>query len=532
MRLPRALLAGVSVATLAAMLAPSSPARQRPGRRPGTPSAAPTAVTPAAPALPTLPARTAKDGPAYDRERLLAGHLLRRIGFGPNRVEMKKVLKMGYTRYVGQQLEPARIDDTAAEALYPRRPDGDFDDYTRVRKWYTRMAYSRRQLQEKMTLLWHEHFATSITKVGWAVLMERQEELFRRNALGSFRTMLVEITKDPAMLLWLDNDRNNGNAVDDQGNPVPPNENYARELLQLFSTGTAMLNIDGTPVVGSDNQPVPAYTETDVRELARALTGFYLDYRRSGITTKFEPEYHDSGDKVLLGTRIVGRSGSDGARELEDVVDVIMRHPSTAPFVAKTIILKLATETPSPGYVERAATVFRQTNGDLKQTVRAILLDAEFTSDAVVRTQYKTPIEVFIGAIRALGANTEGHALWEWTTYGKHKVYYPPSVFSFYLPGQKGGLTNTALVLLRDTAADELVRGHYDTYFNASAIIRANKLKTPEQAVDFLSDALLAAPLQLDVRAEVVAYMGGQVTDEKFRGAAWLILCSPDFQRN
>jgi uncharacterized protein (DUF1800 family) len=515
---------------VAVLLVPSVPGQQRTARP--RPTAAPTQVTPHAPALPPVPQRTGKDPLKYDQDRLLAGHLLRRIGFGPNKTEMKKVLKSGYTKYLDKQLNPAKINDSAAESLLNFRPDGEFDAYTRVRKWYVRMTYSRRQLQEKMTLLWHEHFATSVAKVGWANLMEQQEELFRRNSLGSFRTMCVEITKDPAMLLWLDNDRNNGNAFDDQGNRIPPNENYARELLQLFTTGTVLINMDGTPVIGADGQPVPAYTEMDVRETARALTGFYVDYRREGLTVKFAPEYHDSGNKTILGETVIGRSGADGAREVEDVVNVIMRHPSTAPFIAKTLIQKLATETPTPGYVARVAAVFKQTNGDIKATVRTLVLDPEFRSEEVVLTQYKTPIEAFVGATRGLGGSTQGHALTQWAYLGKHLVYFPPSVFSFYLPGQKGGLVNTSLLLLRDTASDQLVSGHYDTYFDAAALIRANKIRSPEQAVDYLSDALLAAPLQPEVRDEVLLYMGGSISEEKFRGATWLILCSPDFQRN
>jgi uncharacterized protein (DUF1800 family) len=495
-------------------------------RRVATPTA-----TPARAGAPPAPAPgPAKTAAPYDDERLLAGHLLRRIGFGPNAADMKRVLQIGAVAYVDEQLNPSRIDDSAAEAKYYPQTRDMFEDDERIRRWYTRMVFSRRQLLEKMTLLWHEHFATSNAKVGLAHFMQAQEDMLRANALGDFRTLLIEITRDKAMLYWLDNNYNSGTSTDEEGNPVPPNENYARELLQLFSTGTDMLEPDGTPVLGPDNRPVPAYTEDDVKAVARALTGWYASYRQRG-PAKFDPSIHDSSNKTILGETVVGRSGTDGAREVEDVVDVIMRHPSTAPFISKMLIQKLATETPSPGYVSRVASVFG-TRGDIRSVVRAIFRDAEFTSEAVVRSQYKTPIEQFVGAVRALNGKTRGEALLEWCREAHHLVYYPPSVFSFYRPGQKGALVNTAQATIRDHILDHLVVGEYDTSFDARKLMRKNRIDTPEEAVDFLSDALLAAPLDPDVRARIVEYMDGRVDEEKFRGAAWLVMVSPDFQRN
>jgi uncharacterized protein (DUF1800 family) len=504
----------------------SSPKPARAGR-----VATPTMVSPGPVAAPA-PAPGVSKVADYDRQRLLAGHLLRRIGFGPNPAELKRVLQIGTTAYVDEQLDPTKIDDSAAEKKFAPATRSLFDDGKYIRRWYTRMVYSRRQLQEKMTLVWHEHFAVSNAKVGLAHFMGDYEETLRKNCLGSFRTLLVEMTRDKAMLYWLDNNYNSGTDTDDEGNPIPPNENYGRELMQIFSLGTQKLAMDGTPVLGGDGQPLPNYSEDDVKAVARALTGWYAEYRDRG-SSRFAADIHDSSDKTILGETLRGRSGDDGRHEVEDVVDIIMRNPSVAPFISRELIQKLATETPSPGYVERVAAVFKSTNGDIKATVRAILLDAEFTSDAVVRTQFKEPIEQFVGPLRALSGKTRGQALVDWTLPAKQLVYYPPSVFSFYRPGAKGALVNTAQATIRDTIADQLVSGYYDgTGFDAVKLIRKNHLTTPEQAVDFLSDALLTGPLDAPVRDRIVAYMDGRVDEEKFRGAAWLILCSPDFQRN
>jgi uncharacterized protein (DUF1800 family) len=489
-----------------------------------------------------VPAQTvfaaAPAGRAYDQTRLLAGHLLRRAGFGPSPTDMKDVLKVGPTAWIEKQLQPSRIDDSVAEAKLPREPDREHERYADewLRRWYTRIVYSRRQLQEKMTLVWHQHFATSNAKVRDGLFMHNQEEMLRRNALGSFRQMLVDVTVDNAMLVWLDNDPNNGQAYDDQGNPIPPNENYAREFLQLFALGPVRLRMDGTPVLDAQGQPVPNYTETDVREVARAFTGWSAEYRRARASV-FYPSEHDPHDKTILGTRVVGREGPDGALEVQDVVDVVLSQQSVAPFIAKELIQQLATETPTPGYVERVATAFKNSNYDIRSAVRAIFTDAEFSSDAVVRSQFKTPVEHFAGVVRALGGKTQGASFLYWLERARHELYYPPSVFAFYRPGQKRTLVNTALALVRDSIGDELTNGYVDrngrdTAFDARKLIKKNRLKTPEQAVDFLCDALLAAPMTPAARQIVVGYMEGRVDETKFRGAVWLIVCSPDFQRN
>lgn len=518
---------------LAAALAPTA-AAQRPGPAPGGASMGPTAI-------PRVPQGTGKTSTAnkrpYDPQRLLAGHLLRRIGFGPTPAELQRVLAMGRQAYVDQQLDPQSIDDSEAEARFYPVPDPLVDDFgqSHTRRWLTRMVYSRRQLQEKMTLIWHEHLPVSIGKVGHGKPMNDYEQVLRRNALGSFRQLLVDITRDNAMLIYLDNNFNSAFDFRD-GSPVPPNENYARELLQLFALGTERLNMDGTPVLGPNDQPVPAYTETDVREVARALTGFYVEDYRTWSPSKFYEGFHDPDDKTILGVAVEGRRGADGANEVEDVVDAIMRHPSTAPYISKILIQKLATETPAPAYVARVASVFKSTDGDIRATVRAILLDPEHTSDAVVRSQVKEPLETLINPIRALGGETRGSSLYFWSYFSNQLLYYPPSVFSFYRPGKKAALLTASQVAYLDYFADDFVDTYSDDFtdatFDAGALIRDFNLKKPKKTVDFLADRLLAAPLETSTRQALVDYMGGRVTEEKVRGAVWLIITSPEFQLN
>ncbi len=468
--------------------------------------------------------------PPTAQDRILAGHLLRRISFGATPTEVANVLRLGRQRYVDSQLGPGA---DAPPLPPPPKAKDIFDDTPWLRRWYARMTLSHRQLLERMVLIWHEHFATSNDKVGVAFLMHKQEDWIRRQALRNFKDLLTGLITDQAMLYWLDNNYNDGNATDDDGKPVLPNANFAREFLQLFTMGPTALNMDGTPILDTNGDPVPNYTEGDIKEIARALTGWHVDdFHNRYSKSFFDWKLHDDRDKVILGTPVKGRLRGLGALEVGDVVKIVMAHPSVPPFISKILIQKLATETPTPGYVERVATVFQKTKGDIRLTVRAILLDPEFTSDAVVRTQWKEPIEYFVGPARALAAKTKGDAFIDWTFLTQQLVYYPPSVFSFYPPGQKKNLITTATDLYRDRGADELAAGFTDTHFDTATLIRKYKLTSPEATVDFVSDALLVAPLPDDVRAEIVSYMEGRVDDEKFKGVVWLVMCTPDFQRN
>jgi uncharacterized protein (DUF1800 family) len=484
---------------------------------------------------------------AREQERLLAGHLLRRLGFGPDRREMREVLRLGRAAYIEQQLYPQYIDDRLGERRFRPLPGPTDDALSWPLRWLTRMTYSRRQLQEKMALIWHEHFATSVNGVGSLDLLRDQEELFRTRGLGNFRDLLIAVSLDNAMLIYLNNSANNGRAVDEDGTRVPPNENYARELFQLFSLGVHQLNRDGTLVVDGEGRPLPAYSETDVRETARALTGWIANFPHGNSPENptevvppsfFVPNLHDDGVKTVLG-EVVTPDPSNPRGDLERVADIIMRQPNTAPFIAKMLILKLATETPSPDYVRRVANIFAFTRGDIRATLRAILTDAEFTSPAVVRTQHKTPIEYFVGALRGLGADARrGTTLYDLLLQSGHMPYLPPSVFSFYRPGQKSALVNAGYVGVRDQGLDRVVNNpadnYYDAEWDAGLLLRRQHLaiRRPQIAVDLLARDLLAAPLGDATRAAVLDYIGAELTEEKLRGAAWLILCSPEYQAN
>ena len=196
------------------------------------------------------------------REQVLrAGHLLRHLGFGPNRRELHAVLRVGVAAYVEQQLAPDAIDDRIGERRFQPEPTATDDGQVWQYRWLTRMVHSRRQLLEKMTLLWHQHFATSNNKVGAIPLMRDQEQLLRGLALGNFRDLLAGITRDNAMLIYLDNGYNDGRATDDEGNPLPPNASF-RSSLNILSMRSVIMKPPTTLIVAAVTATTPSAVET------------------------------------------------------------------------------------------------------------------------------------------------------------------------------------------------------------------------------------------------------------------------------
>ncbi|MFN0085193.1 MAG: DUF1800 family protein [Blastocatellia bacterium] len=481
-----------------------------------------------------LPGRLMAQSP---NTRLQDGHLLRRIGFGPTPAELELLGRIGNHRYMVQQLAPETVEDGALAARLAAMKPAAGDEMGYVffpQRWYVRMIYSRRQLLEKMTLVWHEHFATSVAKAGMTPLMMAvQEETLRRNALGGFRQMLMAITVDPAMLVWLDNNGNNGRGA------KPPNENYARELLQLFTLGVNELRLDGAIKRDAQGRLVPAYTEQDIKEIARALTGWHVRYDEPAklFVPAFNPDWHDGGAKTILGRGINGRAGMDGAREVEDVVDILMAQPTMAPFIARMLIQKFATQTPTPRYIERVARTFASTGGDLRSTMFTMLVDREFWRPDLMRSQPKSPIEHLAGILRGLEAESQGRLMVEFGFATRHLVYYPPTVFSFYPPGEKEKLLATDLVLMRDNAALVLLftdPGN-DSWVNLNSYFTRHKVRsTPEGMVDDMSELLMQAPLEARARARIVKFVSdhGEMNPDVIKIALWLMVSTPDYQRN
>jgi len=230
--------------------------------------------------------------------------------------------------------------------------------------WANRMLTTKRPLEEKLTLFWHGHFATGDVKVRDYRMMLQQNEMLRAHAAGSFRDLLIGILKDPAMLVYLDNGENV---------KKHPNENFGRELLELFTMG-----------VGN-------YTERDVREAARSFTGWTNDV----LAFKFDAEQHDFGDKVFL-----GRTGSFNG---EDIIDAILRQPVTAEFVAAKLYRYFVRDDMSAPVKTSLGRTFRDSGYQLKPLLTQIFLSRDFYSSKSDATQIKSPVALVVSTYRKMG---------------------------------------------------------------------------------------------------------------------------------
>ena len=230
--------------------------------------------------------------------------------------------------------------------------------------WAERMLVTRRPLEEKLTLFWHGHFATGNTKVRDTRMMLRQNEMLRANAAGNFRDLLVGILTDPAMLVYLDNGENR------KGHP---NENFGRELLELFTMG-----------VGN-------YTEQDIREAARAFTGWTNDV----LEFRFDPATHDDGEKTFL--------GQTGAFNGDDIIDIILATPVTADYISAKLYRFFVREELDENTRVSLGATFRDAEYELKPLLRRVFLSRDFYSPAAYATQVKSPVHLVVSTYRKLG---------------------------------------------------------------------------------------------------------------------------------
>jgi uncharacterized protein (DUF1800 family) len=286
--------------------------------------------------------------------------------------------------------------------------------------WLQRMAGGPRPLQEKMVLFWHGHFATSYEKVREAYFMWRQNELFRRLATGSWQQLLTEAGKDPAMLVWLDQA---------QSQKSHPNENFAREVMELFSLGEGH------------------YTEHDIAEAARALTGWSLERQEERFI--YRPLFHDNGDKTFLG--LTGNLNGD------DVIAQIVRQPQAAVFITGKLWNFFAGQMPSSGLNNALAVVFRANGNNFKPFLRVMFRSEEFYTTGIVRNQVKSPVQWLVGSVRMLETDLPPTLVsWGMLRQLGQDLFAPPNV-----KGWDGGITwiTTNTLLTRYNDAQALVQG-------------------------------------------------------------------------
>lgn len=325
-----------------------------------------------------------------------AAHLLRRATLGPTPEQIKQFTGLkpdaAVQRLLADQPTPAPPLDPATGKTFVDQPfveamQGQHQNYTKG-WWLGLMLNEGVSVREKMVLFWQNHFVTTFAEVNDSRYMYTYNALLRRNALGNFKTFLIEITKDPAMLRYL-----NGN----QNTVLKPNENYARELQELFSIG-----------LGKGN-----YTEDDVKAAARVLTGWtdsgYRNATTATITTTFRPAQHDTNDKAFSAsygsTIIKGRTGATaGDDELADLIAMILKQPEAARFIVRKLYIWFInseiTPTVETNYIVPLAKVFQDSNYQIKSVLTTLFNSDHFYDDTLKGAVIKSPIELIVGSVR------------------------------------------------------------------------------------------------------------------------------------
>ena len=443
-----------------------------------------------------------------------AAHLLRRAGFGPLPSEVAQAIQAGPDGAVDAifafppvpesvvedaEIRPAeaRVEDMTGELRRTGTRPKDSPElraaYQEVNRaharavvaltggWLDRMARTPAPLQEKLTLFWHGHFTTSFGDVQDAVAIATQNQLFRQHAAGNFARLLDGVARDPAMLRYLNNDANR------KGHP---NENWARELMELFTLG------------------IGHYTEIDIRESARAWTGWTLADGRTFEGRRafgYNPRLHDDGVKTFL--------GQTGAFDGTDIMRIILATPAAPRWIAGRLAKFFVSPTPDPDLVEAMAQSLVQHRYEIAPVLRAMFRSRAFYAPEVLHAQIKSPVEFVVGAVRHLGiANPDWVRLSVLAADAGQRLFFPPTV-----KGWDGGRAwiNAATIFDRANLAGALLAGRFGTPDVAAL-----------SSIETMAAALVQRPLP-PARRSILAQAANRIN----RAAAiHLMMSLPEYQ--
>lgn len=435
--------------------------------------------------------------PADQWDYAKARHLLVRAGFGGSSDEIERLHAMGLHAAVEYLVDYDRIEalDLPFHAVLPepaipnenrlasmrqremtdRRRNADTRQQAALRDWWIeRMVRTPRPLEEKLVLFWHGHFATEYQTVRDSYALAMQNDLLREHAVTSFAALLHGIVQDPAMLRYLDNNSNVKGR---------PNENLAREIMELFAMG------EGN------------YTENDIMEGARALTGYTYDPATRQF--RFVVSRHDTENKTIF-----GRTGDFAG---DDFVDLILQQPFTAPFIAGKVFGFFAHDAPSEETVTRLAGVLRTHQYDLRPMLKNLFMSREFYSESAVATQIKSPVQLVVGTLRDLGIRDVAYGpLSAGMTAMGQELYGPPNV-----KGWEGGeyWVNANRVFVRYNGIADLIDNiavpNQPRGLDLVGALEGRVLNSPEEVVDYLARSCLAVPLPDEKRKILIDRLGG-----------------------
>lgn len=453
------------------------------------------------------------------------GHLLRRAGFGATPADINTYRGYSYADAVDRLINYQQVSDDAMEN---RLKALNLDFYApnsssmanMQRWWLLRMAWTQRPLLEKMVLFWHGMLTSSFRKVGgnnaYARMMV-QNQFFREHAFDTYDNILLGIVSDPAMLVYLDLTKSHKNA---------PNENFARELMELFTLGLGH------------------YTQQDVYQGAAALTGWHV----KGNTTQsyYRPQDHNNLTKTYL--------GHTGNLDYKDVVKILANHPATPEFLARKLFTFFVYENPSSDDLKPLIDTYVKSGHNIGAVMRTLLLSPQFASQKAYRARIKSPTEFVAGTYRALNLQGNGKGLERSTTVMGQTLFDPPNVAGWPADKVSSLWLNSGTWMARLNYIDELISSNRNPQTKTSdtvdiqGLINANGINSPERFVDFFCAVLLDGVVDKDRRAQFINYFtqknvgrssaqikltnGKNYPVSNVRGTLYLILASPEYQLN
>ncbi len=370
--------------------------------------------------------------------------------------------------------------------------------------WLGRMKETRAPLLEKMTLFWHGHFATGAQKVRSAYWMWRQNETFRRNALGNFKTLLREISRDPAMLIYLDLA---------QSKQEHPNENWAREVMELFTLG------------------IGHYSEADIRESARAFTGYRIDLTNQQF--RFNAAEHDNGRKNFM-----GQSGDFSG---DDILDLIAQQPACPEWIGRKLCRFFVADEPSPQLTRAVADSLRRNAFELRPVLQEIFSSADFYSASVIRSQIKSPVQFLVQSCKLLETELPSHGVMQGALAQMGQLLLaPPNV-----KGWDGGKSwiSTSTLLFRYNFAGYLLNGTAQqpdapaalqrAPVDLAGIIPSDLRDKPEPLLEHLARRLYQSLPNEKQTATFLAYLKANEpdrSDKTMRHLLHLMMSTPQYQ--
>ncbi|HZT00544.1 MAG TPA: DUF1800 domain-containing protein [Terriglobales bacterium] len=479
-----------------------------------------------------------------------AARLLEQSTFGPTPASIQHVQTVGMQSFLNEQY-------AATASTYPA--PGANDDITVVKqRFFTNALTGQDQLRQRVAWSLAQTFVVSNQKIGDPSAFTSWMNMLQKDAFGNFSTLLNDVTLSPTMGHYLDMVRND---KPDPNSGAQPNENYAREILQLFSVGLAQLNPDGTPQVDGNGVPLPTYTQDTIIGFAHVFTGWAYPTKAGQTASFYNGEYyggpmipfdnhHDTGQKLLLNGVVLG-SGGTTQSDLTAALQNIFTHPNVGPFISKQLIQHLVTSNPSPAYVSRVTAVFNDNGsgvrGDMKAVVNAILMDSEARrGDDPTQVQssdghLKEPVLFMMNLLRATNATSDGANLQNYASDMKEEPFESPTVFNFYPPdngipgttllGPEFRIFNSTTAISRINFVNDLVYGSVSSTTKTDISAYVALASNPPELVDSLSNVLTHGPLSDGARNTIITTVTNLTDNTKrARTALYLIGSSSQFQ--